>query len=79
MSSKQCAMFVTTRRSAVIRHLVPNPQCLQLYDDSCFSVVCYASSFRLLSVLEALFIRTSTRDQDLCKQKEFVTAPTPFT
>ena len=70
-------MFVTTRRSAVFRHLVSNPQCLQLYDDSCFCVVCYANSFRLLSVLEAMFIRT--RDPDLCKQKEFVTALTLFT
>ena len=76
MSSKprQCAMFVSTRRSAVLKHLVSNAQCFKLYDDSCFSVVCHASSFRLLSVLEAVFIRT--RDPDLCKQKEFVTALT---
>ena len=77
MSSKECAMFVSIRRSAVFKHLVSNPQCLQLYDDSCLSVVCYASSSRLLSVLEAMLIRT--RDPDLCKQKDLVTALMLFT
>ena len=33
------ARVVSTHKSAVFKHLVSNPQCLQLYDDSCFSVV----------------------------------------
>ena len=35
------AVLVSTHKSATFKHLVSNPQCLQLYDDSCFSVVCY--------------------------------------
>ena len=46
------------------------------YDDSWFSVVRSASSFKQLKVLEAFYIRV--RDPNLCKQKENVTALTLF-
>ena len=53
--------------SAIILHLLSNPVCRESYDDSWFSVVRSASSFRQFKVLEAVYIRI--RDPNLCKQK----------
>ena len=62
--------------SAIKLHLLSNPVCRESYDDSWFSVVRSASSFKQLKVLEAVYIRI--RDPNLCKQKENVTALTLF-
>ena len=62
--------------SAIKLHLLSNPVCRESYDDSWFSVVRSASSFKQLKFLEAVYIRI--RDPNLCKQKENVTAFTLF-
>ena len=60
------------RKSAVYLHLLSRPDCLSVYDDSHFSVLCRARYVQQLKVLEAVCIRT--HKPDLCKQNEHVLA-----
>ena len=60
------------KKSAVYLHLLSRPDCLSVYDDSHFSVLCRARYVQQLKVLEAVCIRT--HKPDLCKQKEHVLA-----
>ena len=60
------------KKSAVYLHLLSRLDCLSLYDDSHFSVLCRARYVQQLKVLEAVCIRT--HKPDLCKQKEQVLA-----
>ena len=60
------------KKSAVYLHLLSCPNCLSVYDDSHFSVLCRARYVQQLKVLEAVCIRT--HKPDLCKQKEHVEA-----
>ena len=60
------------KKSAVYLHLLSRPDCLSVYDDSHFSVLCRARYVQQLKVLEAVCIRT--HKPDLCKQKEHVVA-----
>ena len=58
------------QKSAVLLHLLSHPECLQVYDDSLFTVLCCARSLRQLKVLEAVYIRSL--NPVLCRQKKFV-------
>ena len=58
------------KKSAVYLHLLSRPDCLSVYDDSHFSVLCRARYVQQLKVLEAVCIRM--HKPDLCKQKEHV-------
>ena len=63
---------VARKKSAVYLHLLSRPDCLSVYDDSHFSVLCRARYVQQLKVLEAVCIRIHT--PVLCKQKEHVVA-----
>ena len=58
------------QKSAVFLHLLSHPKCLQVNDDSSFSVVCRARYASQLKVLDAVCIRLYKTD--LCKQKKHV-------
>ena len=58
------------KKSAVYLHFLSRPDCLSVYDDSHFSVLCRARYVQQSKVLEAVCIRT--HKPDLCKQKEQV-------
>ena len=58
---------------AVARHLLENEDCLRVYTDNSFCIVCVCSSKYLsLDVMEALFIRSLS--PNLCVQKSSVTS-----
>ncbi|XP_065180439.1 transcription termination factor 4, mitochondrial-like [Sycon ciliatum] len=59
-----------SKKSAVFCHLLSRPDCLSVYDDSHFSVLCRASYVKQLKVLEAVCIRV--HNPVLCKQKKKV-------
>ena len=61
-----------SKKSAVFCHLLSRPDCLGVYDDSHFSVLCRASYVKQLKVLEAVCIRV--HNPVLCKQKKHVVA-----
>ena len=63
---------VDRKKSAVYLHLLSRPDCLSVYDDSRFSVLCRARYVQQLKVLEAVCIRI--HKPVLCKQKEHVVA-----
>ena len=63
---------LTCKKSAVYLHLLSRPDCLGVYDDSHFSVLCRARYVQQLKVLEAVCIRI--HKPVLCKQKEHVVA-----
>ena len=48
---------VDRKTSAVYLHLLSRPDCLSVYDDSHFSVLCFARSVQQLKVLEAVCVR----------------------
>ena len=48
---------VDRKKSAVYLHLLSRPDCLGVYDDSHFSVLCRARYVQQLKVLEAVCIR----------------------
>ena len=56
--------------SAVYLHLLSRPDCLGVYEDSHFSVLCRARYVQQLKVLEAVYIRI--HKPVLCKQKDHV-------
>ena len=58
------------KQSAIAKHLFDHPECALVYRDSDFSVLSYARSKRLLSILEAIFIQSLC--PDLCVQKNSV-------
>jgi len=62
--------------SAIGLHLLCNPICAQNYDDKQFSILAEDRSPFYLSILEAIFIKTS--NPILCRQKEFVYKLTLF-
>ena len=63
---------VDRKKSAVYLHLLSRADCLSVYDDSHFSVLCRARYVQQLKVLEAVCIRI--HKPVLCKQKEHVVA-----
>ena len=69
MEPQSCWKF---QLSAVYLHLLSRPDCLGVYDDSHFSVLCRARYVQQLKVLEAVCIRI--HKPVLCKQKEHVVA-----
>ena len=63
---------VDRKKSAVYLHLLSRPDCLGVYDDSHFSVLCRARYVQQLKVLEAVCIHI--HKPVLCKQKEHIVA-----
>ena len=60
-------------QSAVARHLLENKDCLRVYTDNSFCIVCVCSSkYLYLDVMEALFIRSLS--PNLCVQKSSFTS-----
>ena len=55
------------KKSAVYLHLLSRPDCLSVYDDSHFSVLCRARYVQQLKVLEAVCIR---RISPICVSKK---------
>ena len=56
--------------SAIGIHLLENPSCAQLYDDSDFCILSQSRSSYHLNVLEAIYINSVK--PELCRQKRFV-------
>ena len=55
--------------SAIVQHLIKNPERAKTYTDDNFRIIGQARSSFHLSVLELVYIKT--QNPFLCKQKEF--------
>ena len=60
----------TKSSSAIGEHLLRNPDCLDKFDRSMFSIVCKARTESVLHDLELMFIKSIK--PDLCKKMQFV-------
>ena len=56
--------------SAIVQHLIANPECAKTYTDENFRIIGQARSSFYLSVLESVYIKT--QNLVLCRQKELV-------
>ena len=56
--------------SAIGMHLLENPSCAEVYEDSDFKILSQSRSSYQLNILEAMYI--NSMKPELCRQKKFV-------